>query len=123
MARRGRRLPPDSEAFGRALREERELAGLSQDALGELVGLSGARISQFESGAQPSPENVFQLEECLGVPFGRLSRHLGYVALQEGVAAHVIDVVSAIDSDPRLNAVGKGILRDAYRAGVRHSGG
>jgi len=83
--------------FAAALREER--GALSQAELGRRVGLTGARIGQFEAGENVDPDQVFLLERQLGLPPGRLSRHLGFVPVDADAAA---DVVAAIEQDPRL---------------------
>src|SRR4051794_34150103 len=41
------------QEFGRALREAREAAGLTQEALAQTVGLSRTSITNIERGVQP----------------------------------------------------------------------
>src|SRR5574338_342815 len=58
----------DANQFGSRLRELREAAGLTQDALAELTGLSQKGISQWERGQRKA--NYFEavaLAEALGV--------------------------------------------------------
>lgn len=113
---------PESEIgrqlFADGLRDARQAAGLSQEALGELVGVTGSRVGQWESTHPIDPEAVFALERALKLPGGRLSRHLGYVPAGEIDS----DVVGAIEADPRLDDVGRGILIASYRAAVKTSG-
>lgn len=48
------------------LREARTATGLTQEQLGEIVGVSGAVISRYESGAlSVPPERVFPLLDAL----------------------------------------------------------
>lgn len=47
--------------FGTALRLRRETAGLTQEALGDLLGTDGSTISRYES-MQTAPKNRFVLE-------------------------------------------------------------
>lgn len=60
----------DAPAFERArLRVARELVGFSQNQLANLVDLSPAAISQFESGtARPSLDTLSALSDALRVP-------------------------------------------------------
>ena len=49
-----------------ALKEARTATGLTQDQLGEIVGVSGAAISRYESGALTVPsERVVPLLDAL----------------------------------------------------------
>lgn len=60
--------PTDSRrAFGAALREAREEAGLSQDALAGLADLHRTYVGGIERGERnPSLENIVRLAESLG---------------------------------------------------------
>ncbi len=56
------------EAFGRVLRELRQEAGLSQEALGHEAGSGRTYLSQLERGQRgASLKTVFRLAEVLGV--------------------------------------------------------
>lgn len=56
------------DTFGPVLRQLRDGKNLSQDALGEMVGVSGAFISMLESSQRhPNLDMVFRLAEALGV--------------------------------------------------------
>lgn len=49
-----------------ALKEARTATGMTQDQLGEIVGVSGAVISRYETGAlSVPPERVFPLLDAL----------------------------------------------------------
>jgi len=53
------------------LREERIRAGLSQEALGKLVGMPQHRISKYESGYGISIINAQHIAGALGIPWTR----------------------------------------------------
>ncbi|WP_089945289.1 helix-turn-helix domain-containing protein [Candidatus Entotheonella palauensis] len=54
---------------GSRLLEAREVRGLTQLALGELLGVSAQAISQYEKGqASPQPQVMEKLPTVLGVP-------------------------------------------------------
>jgi transcriptional regulator with XRE-family HTH domain len=103
----------NGSSFPAALRAERERQGLSQDALGQLVNLTGARISQYETDPAhpPAPDTVFRIEQALDLPGGRLSYHLGFVPV-----GAIPDVVTALDDDPFLNARGREAVRTVYES-------
>ncbi len=57
-----------SDRFGPVLRKHRDAKDLSQEALGEWVGVSGSFISALESGQKyPNLEMLFKLAEALGI--------------------------------------------------------
>lgn len=63
--------------FSKRLRETREWAGLTQQDLGEMIGLSGhwatVKISQYELGVYvPKLTTVVRLAKVLGVEVGEL---------------------------------------------------
>lgn len=51
-----------TEAGGQLLREWREGQGLTCTQLGNLLGISQARVSQIETGEQPSLKLALQIE-------------------------------------------------------------
>jgi transcriptional regulator with XRE-family HTH domain len=56
--------------MGALIRESRERAGMSQEALAEALGVSRQAVSKWEMGAAvPTPENLKALSEVLGVSF------------------------------------------------------
>ncbi len=56
--------------ISRALRQERERAGLSVSELARRAGLGKATVSQLESGtANPSVETLWAVATAMGVPF------------------------------------------------------
>jgi transcriptional regulator with XRE-family HTH domain len=105
------KVDPGEARFAAELKSERTRAGLSQDALGELVGLTGTRISQFESGDVPAPDLVFRLEAVLDLPPGRLSYHLGFLPVDA-----VPDFVMALNDDPFLDDQSRGAVRVVYES-------
>lgn len=61
------------EEFGRNLRAERHRVGLSQDALGELIGIDGRHISKIENGrSNPKLSTIIAILEALKLPFEAL---------------------------------------------------
>lgn len=59
--------------FGRNLKAERNRAGLSQDALGELIGIDGRHISKIERGlSNPKLSTIIAILEALKLPFEAL---------------------------------------------------
>jgi transcriptional regulator with XRE-family HTH domain len=64
--------------FGDELRRAREHAGLSQRAVGDILGVSGSAIGEYERGAsQPMRSKVSALEDAVGLPRGHLASLLG----------------------------------------------
>lgn len=68
--------PPESAyriAFGRAVRNLREGAGLSQEQLAHVIGMSQRYLSGIERGeANPTLDQLVRLATGLGVPVVRL---------------------------------------------------
>lgn len=103
--------------FGEALREAR--GTMSQAALGELVGVTGSAIGQWEGGAPPAdPEAIFGVEVAVGCTPGRLSRHLGYVPV---AALKSVDIVAALEADRRISDETRRVIVAAYRAAMASS--
>lgn len=46
--------------YGKKLRMIRESLGLSQEALGKRIGLTGAHISRLENGKSPITETILE---------------------------------------------------------------
>ena len=54
--------------FGERLKEARKAAGLTQEQLGEKIGVTGVTIMRYEKGERrPSYEQVKKMGEALGV--------------------------------------------------------
>ena len=63
------------ENFGRNLRAERNRAGLSQDELGEKIGIDGRHISKIERGiVNTKYTTILAILESLNVSFDELSK-------------------------------------------------
>jgi len=58
---------------GEALRSVRELAGMSQRALAQAIGISPAALSYVESGGGMKIENIKRAAVVLGVPITTIS--------------------------------------------------
>ena len=56
---------------GRMIAEKRKEMGLTQEALGAMLGISGKAVSKWERGlSQPCEEHQTQLIDLLGLPYG-----------------------------------------------------
>ena len=61
------------DTLGRRIQESRRAAGLSQEALGERLGVSRQAVSKWEADAAvPELENLIAMSRLLGVPIGAL---------------------------------------------------
>lgn len=114
------RKPTVPEEFTTALRVAMGDAGLSIRALGDLckdhpvLGRGKDTVSLWVRGVQPMwPDEVFALEQLLGVGSGTLSRALGYVPADSVSVASVVD---AIEADSSLRRDQREMLRGAYEA-------
>ena len=62
-----------ANTLGRRIQEGRKSAGLSQEALGERLGVSRQAVSKWEAdGAVPELENLIAMSRLFGVPVGVL---------------------------------------------------
>ena len=61
---------PTSLALGSLLREYREWAGYSRDAVGERVGISADQLERWEilGVPAPPPKSFLAVAECVGIP-------------------------------------------------------
>ena len=58
----------EQQTLGRRIQEARKAAGLSQESLGERLGVSRQAVSKWESGtADPSTSNLLALAKLFGV--------------------------------------------------------
>ena len=61
------------QTLGRRIQEARKAAGLSQESLGERLGVSRQAVSKWESGASvPDLENLIAMSRIFGVTIGAL---------------------------------------------------
>lgn len=64
--------------FGDELRRAREERGLSQRALGDLIGITGSAVGEWERGeSEPTRSKVPVIEDAVGVERGTLAGLLG----------------------------------------------
>jgi transcriptional regulator with XRE-family HTH domain len=104
------------EAFRQALRHTREQRGLTQRALSRIIGLTNSAVWQWEQGrAIPRPEIVAKLEAALDLDPGVLSRLLGYLPITQPPDKATMDVLDALQADPRLGARERKLLATIYR--------
>jgi transcriptional regulator with XRE-family HTH domain len=104
------------EAFRQALRHTREQRGLTQRALSRIIGLTNSAVWQWEQGkAIPRPEIVAKLEAALDLGPGVLSRLLGYLPITQPPDKATMDVLDALQADPKLGARERQLLATIYR--------
>ena len=61
------------QTLGRRIQEARKAAGLSQESLGERLGVSRQAVSKWESDASvPDLENLIAMSRIFGVTIGAL---------------------------------------------------
>ena len=85
----------EQQTLGRRIQEARKAAGLSQESLGERLGVSRQAVSKWETGtADPTTSNLLALAKLFGVPAEELLREtrgeLGELSL--AIAEKVIHV-------------------------------
>lgn len=87
-----------------AFRRAYEGAGLSQQALGEILGIDQSLISKYARGAvEPPLELLPSVDQACGQPLGYVLRLAGFVSDEVGLE-------TAIDADPDLDAADKGAM-------------
>lgn len=68
------------------LKKLREQAGLSQEALARLIGVTAKTVSNWERGVTPASLTIPQVKalcDALGVTLNDLPNHLGPVQIEE----------------------------------------
>jgi transcriptional regulator with XRE-family HTH domain len=109
------------DAFGRHLRNQRQLAKLSLRQLAELTQVSNPYLSQIERGLhQPSIAVVKALAEALNLSAESLLVQAAGLTGEEEVASRT-DL--AIRHDPRLSESQKSALLAVYRSMVDDTAG
>jgi transcriptional regulator with XRE-family HTH domain len=105
------------EAFAGALALARERAGMTQKAVGDLLGVTQQLVGNWEQASrEPSVQAACQLEVVLGVEPGALTKHLGFLPLT--AAGKIIEhgVIDSILADPTLGDSDRKALLGVYRA-------
>ena len=65
----------EQQTLGRRIQEARKAAGLSQESLGERLGVSRQAVSKWETGtADPSTSNLLALAKLFGISAEELLR-------------------------------------------------
>src|SRR5688500_3037091 len=103
-------LPPRAR-ISKAFRKAYKDAGLTQETLGQRLGIPQGTISKYARGEVAAPLDVLErVDEACGRPKGHVLRLAGYV--DDGP----VDVLAAIESDPALwDDVDRECMREAYR--------
>ena len=107
MARSRQSTPEQRLAFGVALKEAAEAAGVgTTSAFAAYLTENGIKAGQttvsvwFRGGeGEPSRPQLLQIEELLGLPAGTLSSRLGWVP----VGSEIDDIEAAVLADPRYS--------------------
>ena len=87
----GARANPVDVYVGSRVRQRRTLLGLSQEKLGEAVGLTFQQVQKYERGANRiGASRLFDLGRALNVPVGYFFQDMP-VDVQECSPAHVAD--------------------------------
>ena len=59
----------EQQTLGRRIQEARKAAGLSQESLGERLGVSRQAVSKWENGtSEPNTSNLMALARLYGIP-------------------------------------------------------
>ncbi|MGO9178673.1 MAG: helix-turn-helix domain-containing protein [Candidatus Limnocylindrales bacterium] len=88
-------------SMGAALRQAREVRGLSANDAARAAGISAAYLSKLENDAvkKPSPHVLHQLSEALAVPYAELMRLSGYPVPDESASNDSTTVGAALFAD------------------------
>lgn len=98
--------------IGRALRRERESAGISISELARRAGVSKATVSQLENGTgNPSVETLWALGDALGIPFA--------VLVDQPASAPTLIRADELDGVPSAAAPYSATLLSASPPGAR----
>jgi len=112
--------PEQRKAFGEALQQALDDAGMSGRGLAGALGLSPTAVSKWLRGrTTPSPEMVARAEGVLDTSPGALSGALGYLILDASADRRVPSVAEAVKADPRLGTKERAVLLTVYRELVR----
>jgi transcriptional regulator with XRE-family HTH domain len=110
---RERSLPFDDDktvqrAIGAAVRDARDGAGLRQEDLGDLIGLSQDAIARLEKGERRvSLVTLGRIESALGRPFGSFTREVGLVELPASIR-------DQLEVDPELDDEARAVVKTVY---------
>ena len=67
--------------FGANVKEKRIEANLTQEQLGERIGVQKAQISRLERGKSISLSSITRLFKAMGIPLNLEIGHIGKIAL------------------------------------------
>lgn len=95
------------------LRRLLEQRGVTRDELAEMVGVSRQTVSGWITGkSDPSPANVFRLEEVLKLRAGTLSRDFGFLPLRAEFLPTTVEEI--LELLPDLDERGRRVLINVY---------
>lgn len=101
---------PRGENFANLIRNGRQAAGISQDALAEQAGLNRSTVIRWESGdaSRPDPDQVRRVCQILHIDPRRAAISLGYLTQEEvdgvprSTLAPAVEEVLDILGDPTV---------------------
>jgi transcriptional regulator with XRE-family HTH domain len=103
----------DREPFSNALVAALRAREMSQNALGEAVGVTQSMVSDWGRGTrEPSQAQLELVEQALSLAPGDLTRLLGYLPLS--YAAQPSSVYDALEADAHLDRKSKDALMVMY---------
>ena len=107
-------------SFGRLLAEAMKARGMKQEDLAGMLGTTQSSVSGWINGRyEPASATVFNVEQCLGLEPGSLSRPLGFLPVEP--VGHGVTVEGAIAQSATLDDEEKAALLAMYRVLVKRS--
>ena len=107
------------QTLGRRIQEARKAAGLSQESLGERLGVSRQAVSKWESDASvPDLENLIAMSRIFGVTIGAL------LGVEPAAEEPTEEEAAETSGEEAENTAPAGELTDRELAilGVKHAG-
>jgi len=112
---------------GERVRARRLLAGLSQDAFAEKLGVTFQQVQKYEKGTNRiSASRLYRMATILNVPIDYFFEDLGETTLPSGMRREGLELVRAFNKVDRLNTRKQivALLNAlAHHEQAQHSGG
>ena len=104
---------------GSRIRLRRTLLGMSQQKLGEAIGLTFQQVQKYERGAnRVGSSRMFELARVLDVPISYFFEEMGADTAQRGrehAMGHVVEVAETDEPDPMTKRETLELVRAYYR--------
>lgn len=104
---------------GSRIRLRRTLLGMSQQKLGEAIGLTFQQVQKYERGAnRVGSSRMFELARVLDVPISYFFEEMGSDTAQRGrqhALGHAVEIVEAGDPDPMTKRETLELVRAYYK--------